>query len=582
MTNKKSKSWLIVLPIFLICLVLLVLQLTGAWFTASGSASTGDGKDLRLGSLGSLDVTAVGGVWLDSNGNKITDRDVVMPGDRLTGASLKVTYSDDGTDDAYYVVESNGKYYYFNEQSQLTEITDSCASVITLGTTIEVPSAVLKIVVDGTTYYFDGSTSSASIPNAAQGKEIGMELSNATYNVKIIQKANLTKEKAYEILTGDNLVESYYGEAKVGTLDASAGIYTNTANTNVATLEYIAVSKGDIISMGFGPVLSDGKVQYRFRVYYYDSNYNFVERTTDNQLTDYTVTKDGYVRLSVYCGTETATDEDVQHIKDTLKVIRKSESNIQKLAPLEFFYNTGKLTSTGKRALQGACSDGTYLYYTVTTNNDSDNTYVYKLDIATKTVVKTVNDHSYTHANGMTYHDGYLYINGDTVIHKINADTLAYDSTIDMSSLSTSIKDFDIISSIAYNDSIGKFVIRYKDTNLVRGIAILNENFVCEKYMPLSFDDSKTGTDIDTVGNNVLVGVFKEKTNEKYFQSYIYVTNLEGELIKKIKLCQDSYTQALELESVAVVGNTVYVFFVDDYNNYQSNSIYTVDLNKIL
>ena len=101
--TKKKTNFALTAIIILLC-VILILQVTGAWFTNSKNVTIGGGE-FKFGSLGSLEVTATDGVWLDAEGNAITDRTTIMPGDRLTGATFKVSYSDDGTDDVYYVVE---------------------------------------------------------------------------------------------------------------------------------------------------------------------------------------------------------------------------------------------------------------------------------------------------------------------------------------------------------------------------------------------------------------------------------------------------------------------------------------------
>lgn len=569
---KKKYNFVLTTIIILLC-VILILQVTEAWFTDSKKVTIGGGE-FRFGSLGNLDVTATDGVWLDAEGNAITDRTTIMPGDRLTGATFKVSYSDSGTDDVYYVIESNGKYYSI-VNSNLVQITDGNALVLTQGETLEVKSAVVTVTIDGNTYSLDGSTSSASIPNAAQGKEIIMQLQGATYTVKIIQKSNLTSEKAYKILTESENIDAYNGRYYIGTIGASNGyLYDHNPLTNFAT-DFLLAEQGDVLSVDF--------TKYKFRVCYYDSDYKYIERTSANQSADYTITRDGFIRVVFYVGEREATDEDIQNVQNSFIIKRKSTVISGSNALLEKFFDTGSLHDTDKRAQQAACSDGTYLYYTVVTPNDSSNTYLYKLNIATKQLVKTANNHSYEHANGMTYKDGYLYINGASSLYKVNAETLEYDSTIDMSHLFSKIPDMSMISSIAYNKQKQKFVIRYNtdNSNNDRGIAILDSSFQLESYFVMSYYDSNTGPSIDSVGNYIYLPVFRGRLSGMK-SDFVYIIDFDGNLVKKIILYNNNETEsssAIEIESVVVLNDKTYFFYLE--TGYQSATIWSANTNDI-
>ncbi len=204
MKSSKVKSNVILTIVAVLLAVALILQITGAWFTDVASSKL-DGGEFRFGKIGSLDVTAKNVEWTDCDGNKITNRTVVMPGDKLVSASFSVTYvadaDDTSTDDVYYIIEKDDMFYYFDDNQNLVEITDFNASVMTKGTTYSIASSTVVVTIDGVSYSLDGADSSKSIPNSAQNQEIQMSLTGALYTVKIIQKSNLTPSEAYAILS---------------------------------------------------------------------------------------------------------------------------------------------------------------------------------------------------------------------------------------------------------------------------------------------------------------------------------------------------------------------------------------------
>lgn len=77
---------------------------------------------------------------------------------------------------------------------------------------------------------------------------------------------------------------------------------------------------------------------------------------------------------------------------------------------------------------QGGCSDGTYIYRALVQDN-SLNTKLQKIEIASGNIVLEKENTSYTHANDMCYcsKDGYLYIthaNVTSICSRVNPDTL--------------------------------------------------------------------------------------------------------------------------------------------------------------
>lgn len=83
---------------------------------------------------------------------------------------------------------------------------------------------------------------------------------------------------------------------------------------------------------------------------------------------------------------------------------------------------------TGAFTPQGACSDGKYIYRALVQDNTL-NTKLQKIDMATGVIVLEKENTSYTHANDITYcsKDGYLYIahaNVTSICSRVNPDTL--------------------------------------------------------------------------------------------------------------------------------------------------------------
>lgn len=129
---------------------------------------------------------------------------------------------------------------------------------------------------------------------------------------------------------------------------------------------------------------------------------------------------------------------------------------------------TDKSDSKTLIALQGACTDGTYVYVlktdladgspnaAVTENNGPDQTRVIKIDPKTKTVVAVGPIISVAHANDLTYNPntGKLYsawCSADASIYSvINPDTLNVEKNVDLK------RDF---FSIAYDSETDRYVL---------------------------------------------------------------------------------------------------------------------------
>lgn len=118
--------------------------------------------------------------------------------------------------------------------------------------------------------------------------------------------------------------------------------------------------------------------------------------------------------------------------------INQTHINIDHLFPKawEVRYDELKVTDesvlrediTGAFTPQGACSDGKYIYRALVQDN-SLNTKLQKIDIATGAIVLEKENTSYTHANDLTYcsKDGYIYIahaNVTSICSRVDPETL--------------------------------------------------------------------------------------------------------------------------------------------------------------
>ncbi len=216
--SKANKSFLI-LCVALLFLASVILTTTGAWFTSSSSASTpGSSTEFRFATFGKVAIDVGGYQHVDANGKAITDRKggtgIIMPGDKVTSSSIKITYDADGTadtDKVWYLIklDSTNKYYVVSNGALSEVTTTKQAQMIQQGSAnaLTIKGEVVTVQVDGTTYSLDGSTSSSSIGNSAQGKKltalgakyglITIGSNGNTYKVAIIQYYNINATQAF-------------------------------------------------------------------------------------------------------------------------------------------------------------------------------------------------------------------------------------------------------------------------------------------------------------------------------------------------------------------------------------------------
>ena len=221
--NKHLILLLLVIAFSFVCL------LTGAWFTNSASTSSnGTKQTFTIGTFGDVSISALDLVWKDINGTNVYSsqelldsandstgivRENLMPGDKLQSSAINIVFDKDkkaSINKAYYLVKYNNEYYIVNDSGTLVKATQ--AGIISSGTENAkvVSGNVVSITTENGTYQLDGSTSSSSIDNSAQQKnlaELGAKFGIVTltnekveFKVAVIQYANLTSTTAFEQL----------------------------------------------------------------------------------------------------------------------------------------------------------------------------------------------------------------------------------------------------------------------------------------------------------------------------------------------------------------------------------------------
>ena len=177
--NKKSVIALVVMAFLLVASI--VLAATGAWFSATADKSLTSG-DLTFGAL-TIGSTTGSSLQLSHNGGayaEVTEDKLVMPGDKIKGATVSFTVT--STDDCgfYYAIKS-GNVWYKIVAGQLAEIVDD--------------QAVLVAKTSETLTF--GSDAEVTIPtntgNDQQGQNYAVSnVYSGTYSLYVIQAANIT------------------------------------------------------------------------------------------------------------------------------------------------------------------------------------------------------------------------------------------------------------------------------------------------------------------------------------------------------------------------------------------------------
>ena len=272
----------------------------------------------------------------------------------------------------------------------------------------------------------------------------------------------------------------------------------------------------------------------------------------------------------------TAESGNAQFLVDTL--LESAESALEDTASYRtieaFDAETACIVSAAEQlAVQGICSDGTYVYFAMLPGqNAAGNTVIQKYDPATDTVT-SVQNHCYGHANGMCYdpNTDKIYIiplNDDehTTVYKVNASSLSYSGEIDLYSVLKPVfgDDYTGVSVCAFDRRRQKFLFLSRGDSIGhrRGYAVFDASMNFERVIYIPNEGFISG-DCDT-DRDLIYQTWYDQTNRR---NYLYAYDWHGNTVFKTDI-----SLALEVEGVAVMNGVFYLL----YNNsdYLSATLY--------
>lgn len=298
-----------------------------------------------------------------------------------------------------------------------------------------------------------------------------------------------------------------------------------------------------------------------------------------------------------------------------------NNGNLKRLFPRSSIYNYAKsefpLSSQDSYVIimQGACSDGEYLFYsfTVYKNNNKEEGNLIGTIIVTchLTIVGIMTDcyHSSKdnsklinigHANSLTYNSLKKEIvvacagNNSQVAYTMNVGYFRNEtSTLTMDKHYVSCE----FSSITYNSTLNRYAVNVSGQH--NYICILDSDFnLIEKYRPTQLD-SKAENNISDIGHQGLccddtyiyslyyIGKKTELPSVKV-QNVLAIFNWKGKLIKEINLCFDrklrnGYADSFEFENIILKGDKVLLGLNCSYsqnNETRKRHFYYYDLSS--
>ena len=227
-------------------------------------------------------------------------------------------------------------------------------------------------------------------------------------------------------------------------------------------------------------------------------------------------------------------------------------------------------TYTETKAVQGLCTDGTYLYQAVMEQlgNDGAGTTIKKIRISDMSLVTSVTG-LYGHCNDLCYDpvDNYiLSIYKDatnySVVSRFNAETLAYIDDIDLSGLASSISQTAAFAAITYMSDLSKFVIGVVNGNDLIGFAILTRGWSLERFIKVIPQERVLQ------GIDYFDGVIFATSDKQYLLRRIYAYDLHGNII--------NYSEngfGGEIEGIAILNQTTF-FLSFNPNSYQGLNLF--------
>ena len=220
-----------------------------------------------------------------------------------------------------------------------------------------------------------------------------------------------------------------------------------------------------------------------------------------------------------------------------------------------------EIRGTYFNAIQGACSDGKYIYYGIVNNQTDDDNTVGKMDINTKEIIKTTNGLNLGHCNSMTYcsYDGYIHcvsLDEESTIHRITTD-LEYVDSYKVSILDK-YPQFTGFGAIDYNEKTEQFIFLIRGNK--KGYAIFTKNMTFIKIIWCEYVDSHVYGGICSDNNFIYQAICGNN-----FEGIISIFNFNGDLIKTIQI--ENFNG--EIEEPFLVKNKMYCSACrHDYTNH--------------
>ena len=224
------------------------------------------------------------------------------------------------------------------------------------------------------------------------------------------------------------------------------------------------------------------------------------------------------------------------------------------------------------KAVQGLCTDGTYLYQAVMEQlgNEGAGTTIKKIQVSDMSLVDS-DTGIYGHCNDLCYYpdDNYIiaiYKNSlnYNVVTRFNASTLAKIDDIDLSSMAASIGSGLTFVGITYAADIDRFIIAVQSGYSLVGFAFVKTDWTLEKYIKV-IPQTYVMQCIDYKDSVIYAAIHRAGIAER-----VFAYDMHGNII--------NYTEntfGYEIEGIAHINDTFYMSY--NPSSYQALYIYQAD-----
>ena len=232
-----------------------------------------------------------------------------------------------------------------------------------------------------------------------------------------------------------------------------------------------------------------------------------------------------------------------------------------------------------RAAVQGMCSDGEHLYYSVVKNGDSANTLLRKYRISDGAIVATVENRSYGHANGLAYLPGsneLLICHMDDVgtVSRVNANTLAFVGSFALNDTLSAVVPWWIgVGAVAYDATRDKIIyllrgVAEEDGRTRKGFAVFDGQMRFEKIIKTEYIESDTYSGLATDDQYIYLSVSNPQTTAQGERLVTY--DWHGNVVNNVKMSGMTH-----FEAQAWVAGALYTVSAEikDSANYNCASI---------